>query len=276
MLDKLPEKVWKNKDLKWLDPASGMGNFPIVIYLRLMKGLKEEIKDEKIRKKHILENMLYMCELNKKNILICKQIFDINNEYKLNLYQGDSLKIDIKKEWKIKSFDIIVGNPPYQDANATGDNKLYLSFVKLCINILKDNGLLLFITPVNVKNYLTCQNKNRNYIDNLYNIKFLSINTSNKYFPNIGTFFAYFMIEKKIVNKTSTNVVFLRNNNIEEDTITIKKGYNLPLCISKHDINIINKVYIKYSNYIINFLIQKLLLNQCSKLILYLIFQYLF
>jgi hypothetical protein len=28
--------------------------------------------------------MLYMSELNKKNVLVCKQIFDINNEYKLN------------------------------------------------------------------------------------------------------------------------------------------------------------------------------------------------
>ena len=45
-------------------------------------GLKDEIKDEKARKKHILENMLYMCELNKKNVLVCNQIFNINNEYK--------------------------------------------------------------------------------------------------------------------------------------------------------------------------------------------------
>ena len=64
------------------------------------------------KKKHILENMLYMSELNKKNFLICKQIFDINNEYKLNIYNGDSLKLDINKEWNIDKFDIIIGNPP--------------------------------------------------------------------------------------------------------------------------------------------------------------------
>ena len=34
----------------------------------------------KKRKKHILENMLYMCELNKKNVLVCNQIFDINDK----------------------------------------------------------------------------------------------------------------------------------------------------------------------------------------------------
>ena len=83
MLDKLPQEVWKNKDLKFPIPAAGMGNFPIAVYLRLMDNL--EIDDEKERKKHILENMLYMSELNKKNVFVCKQIFDINNEYKVKI-----------------------------------------------------------------------------------------------------------------------------------------------------------------------------------------------
>jgi len=36
-----------------------------------MEKLKDIIKDEKLRKKHILENMLYMSEINKKNCWIC-------------------------------------------------------------------------------------------------------------------------------------------------------------------------------------------------------------
>ena len=67
MLDTLPKEVWSNKNLKWLDPASGMGNYPIAIYLRLMEGLKKEIPNDTKRKKYIIEKMLYMCELNKKN-----------------------------------------------------------------------------------------------------------------------------------------------------------------------------------------------------------------
>ena len=53
MLDKIPIDVWKNKNLKRLDPCCGMGNFPIAVYLRLREGLKKEIKDVKVRKKHI-------------------------------------------------------------------------------------------------------------------------------------------------------------------------------------------------------------------------------
>ena len=52
MLDKLPNPVWSNHTLKWLDPAVGIGNFPICVYLRLMEGLKSwEKNDEKRRLK---------------------------------------------------------------------------------------------------------------------------------------------------------------------------------------------------------------------------------
>jgi tRNA1(Val) A37 N6-methylase TrmN6 len=150
MLDKLPEEIWKNKNLKWLDPCCGMGNFPIAVYLRLMDSLKDIIKDAKERKKHILENMVYMSELNKKNVLICKQIFDINNEYKLNIYEGNSLEADYDKEFKIKQIDIIMGNPPYQDdsGNKGKGHTLWVKFVELSLKkLLCENGYLVFVHP---------------------------------------------------------------------------------------------------------------------------------
>ena len=82
MIDKLPDEVWYNKNLKWFDPANGMGNYPIAVYLRLINTLKNDIPDYDERKKHILENMLYMSELNKKNVYKSRQIFDIENKYK--------------------------------------------------------------------------------------------------------------------------------------------------------------------------------------------------
>jgi len=157
MLDKLPKKVWKNKNLKWLDPATGMGNFPIAVYLRLMEGLKDEIKDEKARKKHIVENMLYMCELNKKNVFVCKQIFDVNNEYKLNLYEGDTLEFKPFEIFKVKQFDIILGNPPYNKGGIrshTGkqlgekNETIWTKFIEKAFKWLKPNGYLAYINPL--------------------------------------------------------------------------------------------------------------------------------
>ena len=157
MLDKLPKEVWKNKNLKWLDPCCGMGNFSIAVYLRLMEGLKDEIKDMKERKKHILENMLYMSELNKKNVLVCKQIFDINNEYKLNLYEGDTLEFKPFEIFKVKQFDVILGNPPYNKGGIrshTGkqlgkkNETIWTKFIEKAFKWLKPNGYLAYINPL--------------------------------------------------------------------------------------------------------------------------------
>jgi 16S rRNA G966 N2-methylase RsmD len=148
MLEKLPKEVWKNKNLKWLDPCCGMGNFPIAVYLKLMESLKGEIKDEKERKQHIIENMLYMCEINKKNVMITKQIFDINNEYKLNLFEGDTLTFKPFETFKVKQFDVILGNPPY---NASGTkasgNTIWQLFVNISIKLLTNKGYICFIHP---------------------------------------------------------------------------------------------------------------------------------
>ncbi len=166
MIDKLDEEykkqygksIFSNKNLKWFDPAVGMGNYMICIYLRLMDGLKDVIKNENERKKWILEEMLYMSELNTKNVFILKQIFNINGKYKMNINVGDTLKLNLKKfKWGngeiIEKFDVIVGNPPYQKFQKNDGNKrgggdpLWDKFVRLMIKILNTNGFLLFVHP---------------------------------------------------------------------------------------------------------------------------------
>ena len=57
LLDLLPEKVWTNPELKWLDPGSKTGVFPRETTKRLMVGLKDLIPDEQSRLEHILREM---------------------------------------------------------------------------------------------------------------------------------------------------------------------------------------------------------------------------
>ena len=139
------EIIWTNDKIKYYDPATGMGNYPIAIYYKLLEGLKIKIPDEELRKKHIIENMLYMGELNKKNCFIIKQIFNIDNKYKLNLYEGNTLEVDIKKTFGIDKFDIIIGNPPYnEELTSVGAKPLYNKFVEYYVDKCK---MLSFITP---------------------------------------------------------------------------------------------------------------------------------
>jgi site-specific DNA-methyltransferase (adenine-specific) len=59
MLDLLPDDVWSNPDLKWLDPSCKTGIFLREVASRLMDGLVPVIEDEEARRLHIFENMLY-------------------------------------------------------------------------------------------------------------------------------------------------------------------------------------------------------------------------
>jgi len=116
MLDLLPFEIWSNPTLKWLDPCAGIGNFQMVIIQRLMKGLERWELNDELRFKHIVENMIYTCDIQPKNTYIYLQLFDPNHEYKLNWYRGSFLDegFDKKmKEWGIDKFDIGIGNPPY-------------------------------------------------------------------------------------------------------------------------------------------------------------------
>ena len=162
MLDKLDEayikehgkSIFTEDGFKWLEPTVGIGNFPIIVYQRLMKGLK--IQNEEERKKHILEQMIYSAELTPKNVFIYKNIF-CGDKYKLNIYQGDTLKMDMKKEFKLPDdfvgFDVIIGNPPFQieqqgkRKGGYGGRTLWDKFVIKSLDLLVENGYLCFITP---------------------------------------------------------------------------------------------------------------------------------
>ena len=151
--------IFTESSFKWFDPASGMGNFPVAVYLRLMEGLKSQIPNDEGRKKHIIENMLYMSELNKKNVFISHQIFNMNNQYKLNLNEGDTLELDIVSLWAIQpnSFDVILGNPPYNKGGIrshTGkqlgekNETIWTKFIEKSFEWLKSDGFLTFINPL--------------------------------------------------------------------------------------------------------------------------------
>jgi hypothetical protein len=152
------KSIFTEKEFKWGDiTGCGMGNFSVAVYLRLMDGLKQEISDDDDRKEHILENMIYMAELNKKNVFICRQIFDVNNSYCLNLYEGDALELDPDVEWSIEKFDIILGNPPYNRGGIrshTGkqlgekNETIWTKFVEKSLGLLKPKGYLAFIHPL--------------------------------------------------------------------------------------------------------------------------------
>jgi len=97
MLDKLPKKVWSDPAKTWLDPCAGLGNFSVLILKRLMVGLKKWQPNPELRKKHILENMLFHVEMNPKSIEKLQKVLNPEGKYKLNIKCGDFLSLDKPK-----------------------------------------------------------------------------------------------------------------------------------------------------------------------------------
>ena len=166
MLDKLDEayikehgkSIFTEDGFKWFDPAVGIGNFPVLVYQRLMKELITKIPNEEERRKHILEQMIYASELTPKNVFIYKKIF-CGEKYKLNIYEGDTLKMDVIKIWRTNMFDVILGNPPYNKGGIrshTGKQLLegeksetiWTKFIDKSFEWLKPDGFLVFINPL--------------------------------------------------------------------------------------------------------------------------------
>lgn len=67
MLNTLPVDVWSNPKLRWLDPCNGDGAFTLEIIKRLFFGLEKSIKNKEKRFNHIVENMIYIAEIQKSN-----------------------------------------------------------------------------------------------------------------------------------------------------------------------------------------------------------------
>lgn len=73
VLGLLPDHVWTDPDLKFLDPAVKTGVFLREAAKRLMVGLKEKIADEGARREHILKNMLFGIAITEMTALMSRR-----------------------------------------------------------------------------------------------------------------------------------------------------------------------------------------------------------
>lgn len=161
--------IWRNPESTFLDPANGIGNFPVVAFYILdyqlgnhqLKGKTPDLKGDKNkekRRKHIIKNMLYMIELNKGNVNTSRKIFKkIVPDIEPNIICANTLKLtddNIKKQFGINQFDVVMGNPPFNSGgirskvgSKEGTETIWTIFIEKGIKWLQPNGFLIFITP---------------------------------------------------------------------------------------------------------------------------------
>jgi hypothetical protein len=143
--------------------------------------------------------MLYMVELNPKNVQTCKQIFGSN----ANIVCSDFLA-DKQFFPDCNTFDCIIGNPPFHDDYGLsetgkringGKSKLYERIFLKSFSMLKNGGYLSFVVPDN----MLSGNGNVAYKTLIKNdVQFVSFNSEiQAFFPGIQQYICYFFMQKK-------------------------------------------------------------------------------
>lgn len=137
-----------NRPPRIFEPCCGKGGFLIDIIDKL---------SEKHDYQTIVEKCIYFGDINPLNVFICKMLLDPYDKYKLNAYCGDTLNLNIKKIFNVDTFDLIIGNPPYNQGGVKsftgkklGDKNVTIwpAFVEDALNMLTANGHLLYVTPL--------------------------------------------------------------------------------------------------------------------------------
>jgi hypothetical protein len=148
--DHFPKKIWSDPHRTWLDPATGIGNFALILFFRLMKGLSHSFPSPTKRAKHIIEHMLFMAEINKKNARTCRDIFHtLCPSAALNLHEGDFLSLDHNKLGWPETFDAVVGNPPYNlgGTGLEGSKRTHIVFTEKALDLVEKGGYVAYICP---------------------------------------------------------------------------------------------------------------------------------
>ena len=213
MVSKIPEYFWENKNIKILDPCCGCGNFPIVIYYKL---LKYHTKD------YILKHILYFNDINIGRINVLKKIFN----YNLNIFNENFLEFDNK----IK-FDLVVANPPYakllpNGQRASKNHNLIGLFIKKSFEILNPDGFILYITPDNWMSYAD-RNTLIGYLTQLQ-IIYLNIHIAKKKKKKVGSSFVWYLIENKPYYK-DIEIEGIWSKQIYKDMVKSEKRNYIPL-----------------------------------------------
>lgn len=249
MLSHLPVSIWSNHNLKWLDPANGIGNFPVVVFYKLDEGLKAWESNDIKRRKHIIENMLFMLELQSNNNRVAKKIFEtLCKGCKANILTTNSLNItaeELSKSGFPNKYDVIIGNPPF-NANGLlkGGGALWPKFVKLAFKLVAPNGYICFVHPPGWRKFYDIEDRDNQgklwytIRENGWNLDYINVSDRPPpHFPIVD----YYVIHAKNTNiPTKYNSLFMGKSDAGE---TLLKFSFIPNMINDETMSILNKLF---------------------------------
>lgn len=235
MIDLLPDSIWKPEST-FIDISCKTGAFLAEIYARLDTELSklDEYKDPVKRRSHILNNQLFGLALrNDESLFFSRRnvfgdpfsdnidVIDAGNSSYLDLVKQkyyDTIETQLKGKFGRMKFDVVVGNPPY-------NNDIYLDFVTLGHHLSTQYTLM--ITPAKWQAKTDGKPAGSKSPDK--NVKFrkniVPFMSKIVYYPCTEDLFdirevsgiSYYIINKRINNKRTIKIVCKRNSRINSN-----------------------------------------------------------
>jgi superfamily II DNA or RNA helicase len=241
VLDKLPKETWSNPNLTFCDPCMKSGIWLGEIFIRCMDGLSHIINSEEKREAHILKNMIYGYALNTAALRTANKVLwgSVNSPINLKVF-------DVLTEDENMKFDVVIGNPPFQDNSKIAKNSaLWEFFIDITfIKLIKPNGYVGFITPTSWMNGGGSQKQKIYQYFVKYKMLYLNLDIK-KYFAE-GSQFSGWVIQNTIGNNTT---VVVSNNEVYN--INFANMILIPKILNNLTINIIKKVIFNHKNKLI-------------------------
>lgn len=124
-----------------------------------------------------LPQNIFVWENNPAHMFFCTKIDSLITP----IYNLDAL---IKTMMK---FDVIIGNPPYQSdkqnghGTGSGSSALFVEFIKQASKLIKDDGIINFVTPINVFTGSEAKTKHLLGKDALLSVDYIDLDVNNHF-----------------------------------------------------------------------------------------------
>ncbi|MCF2676838.1 Eco57I restriction-modification methylase domain-containing protein [Pseudoflavonifractor phocaeensis] len=226
MVDLLPAGIY-TPEAKFLDPAVKSGRFLAEIYRRLMDSelMKQAFPNTDERKLHIRRNQLYGFATSSLAAAVTrKQLYDDPQETGNIMYTADKVtKEMIQGAFGIMKFDVVIGNPPY-------NNDIYLDFVTLGHNLASKYTCMITPAKWQAKGGEKNEQFRKDIVPYMSKIVFYPCVTDIFDITSVGGI-TYYLISKEKADKVKLDIIsvnpksFHGNSSIEIDRSINRNTY---------------------------------------------------
>lgn len=190
LISEIPEPVLISSTTLFLDPCCGRGSFIRELFIKLRSYGHS---DENISKR------IYVVDKSYRQISYFKKSFR-------DKIRNITIRDFIKNKGSQMKFDVIIGNPPYQESSNKANNiKLWPKFINKSIECLSENGMLIFVTPDSwlTSNSSTGKSQRKKWTKSLNITKVENTDSYWRETQSIGVSTGYFVAKKESYkNKT--------------------------------------------------------------------------